>query len=98
MSRTFYVFPAWSAEAWGALGTWVGSVATAAALVAAVLAWRGARDRYRVETRRDEERWADERQSQASLVAGWVAFAPTAGEGTIMPSHFLVRNASLLPI
>lgn len=72
--------PGWSPEVWGALGTWLGalatwfgSLATASALVAAILAWRATRDLVKVELARDGERRSEERQAQASLIAGWLS-------------------------
>jgi len=87
--------PDWSPETWGAIGTWIGSLATAAALLAAILAFRGARDLYEIEVERDKDRWKAERQSQASSIAGWVSPRVAGDKPAFL---YVVRNASVLPI
>jgi len=93
---------------YGDVATWLTAVATVAAVIAAVLAGRWARDIVEIERKRDERHEAETRALQASQVAAWAEPAvvkPERKDGagsawmyTNVSVNGLIANRSSQPI
>jgi hypothetical protein len=93
--------PAEEAAWWSALGTLLTAALTFIGVIAAIGAAIGAYKLFRVEFRRDQERFRDLVREQADLVSCWLRFAPGQGTGRLGTSNRWtteVLNASVLPV
>lgn len=86
--------------AWGDVPSWLSALATAAALVAAVKAWRAAAAVVMIERQRDADRADTEQRQQADRVATWPSLVLSDPSDPRSPPRWgvAVRNASGLPI
>ena len=82
---------------WGDVPTWLGALATVAAVVGAFWVVRIEIAREGRTEALDLERRAKDRAAQAMQVAAWPVIRPTVGSGGSVP-RVLIRNASTLPV